>query len=157
MKLLKQMLVGAALVTATFSAQAAVYELGTLTVGENSFTYNVAKTAFDDTLNFSVGNSSTDFLISSLFASGKAGVKRDIAGLSMSLFNAGGLISTGLDFTALTSGDYFMKVSGTGVGSSGGTYGVDLTVSPVPEAETYSMMLLGLGLMGFIARRRRAD
>jgi hypothetical protein len=33
----------------------------------------------------------------------------------------------------------------------------NLTISPVPEAGTSSMMLLGLGLMGFIARRRRAD
>ena len=29
------------------------------------------------------------------------------------------------------------------------------TVSAVPEAQTYSMMLFGLGLMAFIARRRR--
>lgn len=29
------------------------------------------------------------------------------------------------------------------------------SVSPVPEPETYSMMLMGLGLIGFIARRRR--
>jgi hypothetical protein len=131
--------------------------LGTLNVGENSFTRDVAKSAFEDTLNFTVDSSSTDFLISSLFASGRTGVKRDISSLTMSLFNASGLISSGLDFTALTSGDSFMKVAGTGTGAAGGTYGVDLTVSPVPEAETYSMMLMGLGLMGFIARRRRAD
>lgn len=30
------------------------------------------------------------------------------------------------------------------------------TVSAVPEADTYAMMALGLGLMGFVARRRRA-
>lgn len=28
-------------------------------------------------------------------------------------------------------------------------------VSPVPEPETYGMMLMGLGLMGFVARRRK--
>jgi hypothetical protein len=28
---------------------------------------------------------------------------------------------------------------------------------PVPEPETYAMMLAGLGLMGFVARRRRAS
>lgn len=31
----------------------------------------------------------------------------------------------------------------------------DLTVTPVPEAETYAMMLAGLGLVGFMAARRR--
>jgi hypothetical protein len=30
------------------------------------------------------------------------------------------------------------------------------TVSAVPEVDTYAMMALGLGLMGFVARRRRA-
>ncbi|MES2553545.1 MAG: FxDxF family PEP-CTERM protein, partial [Pseudomonadota bacterium] len=28
--------------------------------------------------------------------------------------------------------------------------------SAVPEPETYGMMLAGLGLMGFVARRRKA-
>lgn len=32
----------------------------------------------------------------------------------------------------------------------------DIHISPVPEPETYGMMLLGLGLMGFIARRRKS-
>jgi hypothetical protein len=29
------------------------------------------------------------------------------------------------------------------------------TAQPVPEAETYAMMLAGLGLVGFMARRRK--
>lgn len=32
---------------------------------------------------------------------------------------------------------------------------VNTSVSPVPEAETYAMMLAGLGLVGFMARRTR--
>ncbi|MBZ0067505.1 MAG: FxDxF family PEP-CTERM protein [Thiobacillus sp.] len=32
---------------------------------------------------------------------------------------------------------------------------VNTSVSPVPEAETYAMMLAGLGLIGFMARRTR--
>ena len=39
------------------------------------------------------------------------------------------------------------------IGSSSTWYSI-AAVSPVPEAQTSSMMLLGLGLMGFIARRR---
>jgi len=44
------------------------------------------------------------------------------------------------------------------VSSSGGTVNGNLTatfeVTPVPEADTYAMMLAGLGLVGFMARRR---
>jgi hypothetical protein len=31
-----------------------------------------------------------------------------------------------------------------------------MVTTPVPEPETYSMMLAGLGLLGFAARRRMA-
>jgi hypothetical protein len=31
----------------------------------------------------------------------------------------------------------------------------NVTISPVPEPETYAMMLAGLGLLGFMARRKR--
>jgi len=34
---------------------------------------------------------------------------------------------------------------------------VRVKVSVVPEPETYALMLAGLGIMGFVARRRRAD
>jgi hypothetical protein len=37
------------------------------------------------------------------------------------------------------------------------TSGNVLTVSAVPEPETYAMMLAGLGLIGFIAYRRKSD
>jgi hypothetical protein len=39
-----------------------------------------------------------------------------------------------------------------GVGSFGGS----VTVTPVPEPETYALMLAGLGAIGFVARRRSA-
>ena len=31
----------------------------------------------------------------------------------------------------------------------------DVLLAPVPEPETYAMMLAGLGLMGFVAKRRK--
>ena len=37
-----------------------------------------------------------------------------------------------------------------------GTYAQDqLYLAPVPEPETYAMLLAGLGLIGFVAKRRR--
>lgn len=44
-----------------------------------------------------------------------------------------------------------------GFGLSNGTFVVDnLTISPVPEPETYAMFLAGLGLLGAASRRRKA-
>ena len=37
-----------------------------------------------------------------------------------------------------------------------GPYGITAQLtSPIPEPETYAMLLAGLGLMGFVARRRQ--
>jgi len=35
------------------------------------------------------------------------------------------------------------------------TASTNFTVNAIPEPETYAMMLAGLGLMGFVARRRK--
>ena len=43
----------------------------------------------------------------------------------------------------------------TGYGWIGGQYHAFL-LTPVPEPETYAMFLAGLGLMGAVAKRRRA-
>ena len=63
----------------------------------------------------------------------------------------------------LAAGSYALHVLGkatpsgfTGAAVSyGGT--AHLAVSPVPEVDTSAMMLMGFGLIGFIARRRRND
>lgn len=36
------------------------------------------------------------------------------------------------------------------------TFGFSMTATPVPEPETYAMLLAGLGVMGIVARRRRS-
>lgn len=62
---------------------------------------------------------------------------------------------SGLTHTPISS--YFVQVTGTVNGTLGGQYSGDMAlVSAVPEPETYAMMLAGLGLMGAVARRRKA-
>ena len=54
-------------------------------------------------------------------------------------------------------GNYTLNVAGHKTSNLAGSYSgniVTTPVSPVPEPKTYAMMLLGLGLMGFSARRR---
>jgi hypothetical protein len=90
----------------------------------------------------------------------------DITGLSL-YTGAGTLVSTGtslqsgaIDVWTVTSsnlaaGDYYLQVRGTLVSSTSGAFGGAVMLAPVPEPETYGMLLAGLGLVGFMARRRR--
>jgi hypothetical protein len=52
--------------------------------------------------------------------------------------------------------DYSFVVTGNVTGTLGGSYGGVLQAVPVPEAESYTLMLAGLGLIGFMVSRRRA-
>ncbi|MGK5071124.1 PEP-CTERM motif protein [compost metagenome] len=54
----------------------------------------------------------------------------------------------------LFNGPLVLTVMGnTKGGSYGGTF--NLNLAPVPEPETYGMMLAGLGILAFLARRRK--
>lgn len=48
---------------------------------------------------------------------------------------------------------YKFVVAGNVIGSLGGSYGGVLQALPIPESETYSMLLAGLGMMGAMLRR----
>lgn len=55
-------------------------------------------------------------------------------------------------YQGLNAGHYYYKVTGNGDGALGGTY---VLTSAVPEAETWAMMAMGLGLVGLQLRRRK--
>ncbi len=57
--------------------------------------------------------------------------------------------------TSIPAGMYHLMVSGTGVTGGSASYGGNLVATPVPEPETYAMLLAGLGAIGFLARRRK--
>lgn len=159
MKSIKKMLISVALVSTAFGAEATTINLGSLPSGYTQFGDFLSSGSFTDTVNFSLsGPSNAGFGVGPLNFSIRNIPYLNINNLSMSLFDdSNNLLGSGLDFSvaALTAGSYHLDVSGTVTGLVGGMYGGAINVTPVPEAKTYSMMLVGLGLMGFIARRRR--
>ncbi len=56
--------------------------------------------------------------------------------------------------TPLAAGNYFLQIDGYVAAPTGGSYSGILAVTPVPEPDTYGMLLAGLGLLGLLARRR---
>ncbi|WP_292994035.1 FxDxF family PEP-CTERM protein [Nitrosomonas sp.] len=63
-----------------------------------------------------------------------------------------GAHTASLVFNDLAAGWYAVYVGGTDKNTAGGLY--DLTVSAVPEPETYAMLLAGLGLVGWRMKKQ---
>ena len=78
---------------------------------------------------------------------------------------AANFLKPSLDNGSMFGGPYYMAADVLGIpagtdgqtisGSIGDTFAFVGTTSAVPEPETYAMMLAGLGLMGFVAMRRK--
>ena len=66
------------------------------------------------------------------------------------LFRSTGAQMVNLSFNDLASGWYTLYIGGTDANALNGGY--DLVVSAVPEAETWAMLLAGLGLIGWSLR-----
>jgi hypothetical protein len=166
-------------------AQAAVYDLGTLYAGETLEKFGVSVVGagtwnhFIDTFNFSIEpglqNAKTNvYSIDLSYPFGDIKIEE----IWVNLYTIGGDLvfqanaapgapdATGtsrfevtgiFDFTKYPAAtDYYFTVSGGTVGSGYGAYGLTITAGVVPEPETYAMLLAGLGIVGAIARRRKA-
>jgi hypothetical protein len=121
--------------------------------------------SFNINTNLYAGSGVSDLPISLSFGSFTLEVL-NISGLSAEIRDSGdnlyaSFISNGdLDHLTLPTGSYFatgnytLKIGGTVTGNSGGTYTVAAVTVAVPEPETYAMLLVGLGLVGYRLRQK---
>jgi hypothetical protein len=133
----------------------------------DSFAMNNNGNTFSDQFVFSITGqpANLDAIVASVADAANLGL--DITALS--LYGSGGdLIANGsssmtgavdvwtISADALATGNYYLQVSGTLVSNAGASFGGSVALNPVPEPETYGMMIAGLGVLGFLARRRKA-
>ena len=125
---------------------------------------------FADRFTFSVDGTTgwnLDAIISSVSRSADTGL--DITGVSLYSAMGDKLISSGKSLQSgnidvwtisgdnLAAGNYYLQVSGNLVSDQAASFGGAVSLAaPVPEPETYGMMLAGLGVLGYLARRRKA-
>jgi hypothetical protein len=157
----------------TLVASAAVAQAATFNIGALSDTYqnnvNVSG-SFEDTYTFTLPSQFTG-LTGSYFAVDYVGMglttRLTVGEFGPWARSAFGTMTvdlpinsnqSGLDvasyestFNLTPGGSYWFKLSGYGEAAS-----YTVTLAPVPEPETYALLLAGLGLMGAVARRRQS-
>lgn len=182
-KTTKQLLAALALAGVFSSAQAATislsggdfpYDLGANPTDENAYSVTHGVGSFTDIFTFTLTDlSNTISSAVSLLLPGLDGgdSSYEINNGTLSLFadtdanGAGGsdvLLGTVaygdangvLSVNNVEAGAYYWAVAGDAVGTNGGVYLYSANTAPVPEPETYAMMLAGLGMLGFVGKRR---
>jgi len=181
-QLLKKLVGAVAFAGFSASASAATYDLGFLEAGivAHPFTGNVAIGTFNDVYKFELpangktGYSVIDFPTTVTIPNvGTFSFKTIFSSLVL-VSDPDGIPFTSDDNTVLTKtqanaskiemtwpaspgGKMYLIVNGAGQGGGnfvGGIYGGAISVAPVPEPETWAMMLIGAGLVGFRLHKR---
>lgn len=86
---------------------------------------------------------------------------KDITGAAFKtltpMASSGPADSVSTEFSYSTS-PFWMVVTGSAVGTgpTKGSYSFEMVAAPVPEPQTYAMVLGGLAMIGWVAARRRA-
>lgn len=105
-------------------------------------------------LTFSGGNFDTILSTISLLSYGDDGLYGTSDDQLLASSVAPGGDSINLTYDQPLTGPAYINVTGLTAGAEGGIYAGAIGVSPVPEPESFAMLLAGLGLMGAVVRRR---
>lgn len=123
------------------------------------------------TINFTVGGNVATLSGQAVWEVGTAaGPGPRLTGVNIDIFNATtntlvtsdtfagtlGNFAVSTFASGFAPGNYRLVATGTGVRESSLDVSINFLAAVVPEPGTYGMMLAGLGLVGLLARRRRA-
>lgn len=146
-------------------SQALTFDGGTAYFG-HSFATAAAGDTFSDKFTFS----GTGVLSSIVSAFTNPSLSDAISITNFQVFNSAGFSldgtqwSTGVvdNWTAgstgsIASDNYFVLVTGKLLSSAATSYSGSVSVTAVPEPETFAMLAVGLGMIGFAGRRRNKD
>ena len=137
---------------------------GSASTGYNASFWNTGvTTSFDDWISFSIPSDSSGNGASNLISLGGSG----LAFSAFNLYESAVLVATGITSGSTSylsfaggavPGNYSLNIAGFKLNPSvSASYAGNISISPVPEPETYAMLLVGLGLLGFSARRRNEN
>ena len=151
--------------TGTALAEDLTSNVALSTVSPGSYTAHFGDThnfagAFTDTFTFnpSVGPSLANAVIQSISLLGNNNLDftgASLNGHALTLIPSGGY-EFGLLSPVLVSGTLVLTVTGNVITPSA-SYSGDINVAAVPEPATYGMLLAGMGIVGFLARRRHTS
>jgi hypothetical protein len=134
---------------ATFADHFTFSVAGTMPMNFDAIVSSISRTA----------DTGLDFSGLSLYrvggGTGTGGTAGDTLVASGSSLQTGSIDVWTLSSDNLQAGDYYVMVGGNLVSDTSGSFGGAVMLAPVPEPETYGMMLAGLGVLGFLARRRK--
>jgi len=144
-------------------------DLGTLAEGSTQYFFDAGLSDhFTNYINFdlaSAGSLSDGFIFSpnmkniSRIKDFSLSLQMDEAGSWISLASfgsSGNFKSSNFSFDKLVAGSYRLVLDGIGSGSFGGSYLTGFNVAAAtPEAETWAMLLVGFGLVGYQLSRKQ--
>jgi PEP-CTERM motif len=137
---------------------------GSTDTGYNASFWNTGvSNVFSDWISFSMPADSSGNSQSNVISLGGGGITFSAFNLyENAILIATGIVDTSSSYLSFsggtTPGNYSLNIAGFKLNpSASASYAGNISISPVPEPETYAMMLAGLGLLGFSIRRRKSD